>query len=158
MPVKQERYLCKRFSTSQFLKWQKHKNTDLLISLNTNKFVGTTVTVWTLKQRMHFCTVDRTDCRVSNKREKRSLTLRTDTRHTQGSSTPVPELALILHMKENLFFQWTQLAWTDSLWRYNTNLHKATEALKSERFSMCQIEKNKRWQPEFNEMMNRRYN
>lgn len=43
------------------------------------------------------------------------LTFRTDTRHTQGSNTPVPALALILQMNENLFFQRTQWRWTDSL-------------------------------------------
>lgn len=44
-----------------------------------------------------------------------SLTFRTDTRHTQGSNMPVPALALILQMNENLFFQWTQWRWTGSL-------------------------------------------
>ena len=44
-----------------------------------------------------------------------AITLRTDTRHTHGSSTPVPALALILHTNENFFFQYTQLAWTASL-------------------------------------------
>lgn len=43
------------------------------------------------------------------------LTFLTDTRHTQGSRTPVPALALILQGKENLFFHRTQLAWTGSL-------------------------------------------
>lgn len=43
------------------------------------------------------------------------LTFRTDTRHTQGSKTPVPALALILQTNENLFIQWTQWRWTDSL-------------------------------------------
>lgn len=42
-------------------------------------------------------------------------TFLTDTRHTQGSSTPVPALALILQGKENCFLQRTQLACTGSL-------------------------------------------
>lgn len=46
---------------------------------------------------------------------KNACTLRTDTRHTQGSSTPVRALAFILQMKENLFLQRTQLACTGSL-------------------------------------------
>lgn len=43
-------------------------------------------------------------------------TFLTDTRHTQGSSTPVPALALILQRKENRFLHRTQLACTGSLW------------------------------------------
>lgn len=44
------------------------------------------------------------------------FTFLTDTRHTQGSRTPVPALALILQGKENLFLHRTQLACTGSLW------------------------------------------
>lgn len=61
----------------------------------------------------HFCCVNKT---AWWEKKKKTHTLRTDTRQTQGSSTPVPALALILQMKENLFFQRTQFAWTDSLW------------------------------------------
>lgn len=57
-------------------------------------------------------------------------TLRTDTLHTQGSSTPVPALALILHMNENLFFQRTQLAWTGSLWDKDIWKHLLIQKLK----------------------------
>ncbi len=44
------------------------------------------------------------------------LTFLTETRHTQGSRTPVLGLALILHTKENLFLQRTAFWWTSSLW------------------------------------------
>lgn len=44
-----------------------------------------------------------------------SLTLRTDTRKTQGSSRPVAGLALILHTKVNLFRHRTQFSCTSSL-------------------------------------------
>lgn len=44
------------------------------------------------------------------------LTFLTETRHTQGSRTPVLGLALILHTKENLFLQQTAFWWTSSLW------------------------------------------
>lgn len=45
----------------------------------------------------------------------RHLTLRTDTRKTQGSSRPVAGLALILHTKVNLFRHRTQFSCTSSL-------------------------------------------
>lgn len=54
-------------------------------------------------------------------------TFLTDTRHTQGSSTPVPALALILQGKENLFFHRTQLACTGSLYEEITKTSFSTK-------------------------------
>lgn len=48
-------------------------------------------------------------------------TFLTDTRHTHGSSTPVPALALILQGNENLFLHRTQLACTGSLEEQTNN-------------------------------------
>lgn len=54
-------------------------------------------------------------------------TFLTDTRQTQGSSTPVPALALILQGKEKRFFQRTQLACTGSLcWDTINNITTST--------------------------------
>ena len=55
-----------------------------------------------------------------------AITLRTDTRHTHGSSTPVPALALILHTNENFFFQYTQLVWTASLGKKKDKYERLT--------------------------------
>lgn len=89
-------YLCISLSTFQFLLHKKKKKHSRYF--NSKLFIAN-------QQSVQACV----------------CTFLTETRHTQGSRTPVPAFALILQGKDNLFLQRTQFAWTVSLENANTH-------------------------------------